>query len=243
MKDRFSEHAGQYAAFRPHYPQEFFNFIFSQITHFDLAWDAGTGNGQAAVALASRFRKVVATDISAKQLENASKAENISYKVSGEATTLPDHTVDLITVAQAIHWFDRDKFYGECRRVGKSGAIVAVWGYGLLRNNDVIDPIVDNFYRNVVGPYWDPERKLIDQELKTIAFPFEEIASPPFVMSYAWTLDEFRGYVGTWSAVHNHIKENGSDPVPELIAELEPSWGRGQRTVAFPLFLRLGKVK
>src|SRR5258706_5142103 len=128
-KDLFSSHASQYAAFRPTFPEELYDFVFSQVKNFDAAWDAGTGNGQVARDLSKKFKNVFATDISQKQIENAARAENICYSLAGETTSFPENSLDLICVAQAIHWFDRDKFYADVTRVAKSKATIAVWGY------------------------------------------------------------------------------------------------------------------
>ncbi|MDZ4714443.1 MAG: class I SAM-dependent methyltransferase [Cytophagales bacterium] len=243
MKDRFSHQAKHYAEFRPQYPAELFEFIFSHIGKFETAWDAGTGNGQAARVLAKKFDKVYATDISEKQLENAARADNIFYQRGGETTQLPDQSVDLITVAQAIHWFDRETFFTEAKRVGKPGAVIAVWGYGLIGAGPLIDPMIENFYTSIVGPYWDPERKLIDQHYKNLEFPFSELQPSAFLMSFEWTLAELEGYLTTWSAVQKYIKDKGNNPVPELMGAIEPHWTSKRRTVHFPLFLRLGRIR
>lgn len=241
MKDRFSHQAQQYAQFRPIYPDEFYAFLFSHVTNFDSAWDAGTGNGQAARVLATRFKKVLATDISANQLKNATPTENIVYAVGAETTSLSSHSVDLITVAQAIHWFNIPLFFNEVKRVAKADAIIAVWGYGLLHVNPSIDQKMTHFYTHVVGPYWDPERKLIDNHYRTIPFPFQEIAAPPFSFSFQWSLQQLEGYLNTWSAVRNYIAANHTNPVQILIAELQPLW-RETQTVTFPLFQRIGHI-
>lgn len=241
MKDRFSEHSQNYASFRPLYPPELFDHIFRHVNRFDLAWDAGTGNGQAARVLARVFKNVVATDISAKQIEFAERLPNIEYSIAAENSGLPDHTANLITVAQAIHWFDRDRFYEEVSRAGAPGALLAVWGYGLISFNKAIDPIVTHFYKNVIGPYWDKERKHIDDKFQNIRFPYKEITSPHFEIKVNWNLDDFRGYLGTWSAVRNYISERGNDPVPELIREIKPLWARSEEG-RFEIFLRMGKV-
>src|SRR5258706_9304965 len=107
-KDLFSDHARQYAAFRPVYPMELYDFIFQYVTRFENAWDAGTGNGQVARVLGQSFKNVFATDISAKQIENAVQSENIFYSVQWEQTSFPPQTFDLICVSQAIHWFYRE---------------------------------------------------------------------------------------------------------------------------------------
>jgi SAM-dependent methyltransferase len=241
-KDLFSSHASQYAAFRPTYPKELYDFIFSQLKDFDSAWDAGTGNGQVARDLSKRFKKIFATDISDKQIENAVQAENIFYSVAGETTSFLNKSFDLICVAQAIHWFDRAKFYEEVKRVAKPDALLAIWGYGLLSIDAEIDKHIKDFYTNIVGSYWDKERKLIDEEYKTIAFPFKEISSPPFEFSFQWTLPELHGYLTTWSAVQKFIKANESNPVDNLIQKILPLWNSDKKQIRFPLFTRMGTV-
>jgi SAM-dependent methyltransferase len=241
-KDLFSRHASQYAAFRPTYPKELYEFIFSRITNFDSAWDAGTGNGQVARDLSKKFKKVFATDISDKQIENAARAENIFYSVAGEITSFPVDSFDLICVAQAIHWFDRDKFYAEVKRVAKPEALIAIWGYGLLSINAEIDISINEFYKSVVGPYWDKERRLIDGQYKTISFPFQEIEAPEFEFSFQWTLPELQGYLTTWSAVQKFMKTNGNNPVNELMRKIKFHWRTEKMQIRFPLFTRFGKI-
>jgi Methyltransferase domain len=242
MKDRFSSQARQYAAFRPTYPAALYAFIFSRVKHYDMAWDAGTGNGQVAHALAGRFQHVMATDISAQQLKNAFADSAISYSVAAEETSFPPRSIDLITVAQAIHWFDRDKFYFEVRRVAKPEAVLAVWGYGLLNIVPEIDLPLRNFYTDLIGPYWDMERRLIDDQYRSIMFPFHEIETPGFQFSFRWTLEELEGYLSTWSSVQHYIKDKGVNPVGAFIEELRPLWKEKLQTVNFPLFLRMGTV-
>jgi len=241
MKDRFSQHAPQYAQFRPVYPKELYAFIFSKVKKFDCAWDAGTGNGQAARELAKKFKKVLGTDISSAQLSQAIKIDNVFYSISAEEIKLPPNSLDLITVAQAIHWFDVQKFFDCVVQVGKPNAVVAVWGYGLLSINPILDSPINHFYKNVVGSYWDPERKLIDNHYSTIPFPFQEIDTPPFSFSFQWPLEQLQGYLNTWSAVRKYIAVNQTNPVDALVAELKPHWHRAM-TVTFPLFLRLGRL-
>ncbi len=242
MKDRFSGYASRYAAFRPKYPSGLFDFVFDQVRSFDLAWDAGTGNGQAAEVLATKFRKVLATDISQKQLEQAAKKENIVYELAGEATSLTAKSVDLVTVAQAIHWFDRKRFYDEVNRAAKPGAVIAAWAYGLLKLSPAIEPLVERFYGEVVGPFWDPERKLIDERLATIEFPFEQIPSPEFSMRFTWSLSELEGYLGTWSATQRYIAAHQFNPVIELMDAIMKLQTADKLSVEFPLYLRIGRV-
>jgi SAM-dependent methyltransferase len=242
MIDLFSKHSEQYAQFRPTYPVALYQFIFSQINSFDAAWDCGTGNGQAARVLAGEFKKVFATDISAKQIEHAVKSDNIFYSIAGEETTFQDNCIDLITVAQAIHWFDLNKFYREVNRVARPNSVIAIWGYSLLSINPVIDARLINFYKNVVGPYWNKERKLIDDEYKSIPFPFEEIKTPAFEFSFKWTKDQLEGYLTTWSAVQKYIQANQVNPVTKFMDEIGLFCASDLLTVTFPLFVRLGRV-
>lgn len=242
MIDLFSSHSQQYAEFRPTYPQILYDFIYSHVRSFEIAWDAGTGNGQAARVLSQRFKKVLATDISRKQLEQAFKKDSIFYSVAGEKTEFANDSIDLITVSQAIHWFDLDKFYLEVKRVAKPDALLAVWGYGLLRINPTIDLLLTDFYKNTVGSYWNKQRKLIDEAYQTIPFPFDELETPDFKISLAWSIDQLEGYLTTWSAVQKYIQTNRVNPVKALINQIAPLWKGQSLPVNFPLFLRLGRV-
>ncbi|MFM8912789.1 MAG: class I SAM-dependent methyltransferase [Flammeovirgaceae bacterium] len=243
MKDLFSSHSAQYHTFRPSYPPELFEFIYGHVRHFDAAWDCATGSGQAAFALAKKFSRVCATDISQSQLSHAAPAHNIDYSTAAaEHTKFADRSFDLIAVAQAAHWVNHDLFYYEARRVGKEGAMRALWGYGLLQTSAKIDGHIQEFYTKVVGPFWDTERKHIDAHYRTLPFPFEEVDSPPFTFSLLWTIDQLQGYLSTWSAVHKFKSANGYDPVPALIGKVRGLWHEPTQTITFPLFLRLGKL-
>ena len=244
MKDNFSTQANQYANFRPNYPTTLFDFIFKHVKQFNCALDVATGNGQAASVLADRFTKVYATDISQKQLDNAIRKENIFYSVeSAEQFSFPDHSFDLITVAQAIHWFNFDKFYAEVNRTLKDDGLMVVIGYGLIRVDEKINPIIDHFYKTVIGSFWDKERKHIDEEYRTIPFPFTQIESPKLFIEYEWTLDHFVNYIGTWSAVQHFIKEHNSNPVYcDMLQSLQLVWeATEKKKVSFPLFIKAGR--
>ncbi|MBL7876299.1 MAG: class I SAM-dependent methyltransferase [Cyclobacteriaceae bacterium] len=242
MIDLFSSHSQQYAEFRPTYPQALYDFIYSHVRAFEVAWDSGTGNGQAARVLSDKFKKVLATDISREQLGQAYKAASISYSLAGEKTEFASGSIDLITVAQAIHWFDFEEFYREVNRVAKADALLAVWGYGLLRINPDIDLLVTNFYKNTVGPYWNKQRRLIDESYKSIPFPFKEIKTPEFEISLTWSIDQLEGYLTTWSAVQKYIRENHDNPVIPLMEKIIPFWVEKALPINFPVFLRLGRV-
>jgi SAM-dependent methyltransferase len=244
LKDLFSTQAGAYAAFRPVYPPELYDFLFSITSSFDAALDCGTGNGQVASRLAERFVKVEATDISVQQLLHAIKKENIHYQVArAEHTPFPGRSFDLITVGTALHWFDFDSFYKEVKRVARPAAHLAVWAYAPFRCTPAIDAIVDDFFFNVVGPYWDAERKYVDEQYKTIPFPFEEVDAPPLEIKATWQREQFVGYLNSWSAVQHYIRQNGINPVSLIEAIIEREWPEGvAKELSFPLFLRVGKL-
>ncbi len=240
MKDRFSKHSNQYVQFRPVYPSELYDFIYLHIHQFEIAWDAGTGNGQAARELSKKFEKVFATDISEKQLLNAYRADNIFYSIASEKSSLANHSVDLITVAQAAHWFDMKLFSEEVNRVLKPEGKIAVWGYGLLTINKEIDNMINHFYNTVIGDYWDKERRHIEEHYANLYFPFKEILSPAFTISALWTWEELKGYFTTWSAVQKYILEKGENPVDNLMMEIKTYWKDERQIINFPVFLRLG---
>ncbi|GAB4024889.1 class I SAM-dependent methyltransferase [Spirosoma gilvum] len=241
--DRFSGHADLYAQYRIDYPADLYEFILTYVDERYVAWDCATGNGQVAGALADLFTQVEATDISEKQLAEAVQKSNIHYQLStAEHTPFADHTFDLITVAQAIHWFDIDAFHQEVRRVAKPGAAIAEWGYGLVQLGAELDPILVDFYRNRIGPYWDPQRKHIDHAYKSLPFPFADAKRERFTASRVWSLERFLNYLRTWSAVRQYIHENETDPVTDLGKQLKGIWGEDEREVRFPIFLRVGRV-
>lgn len=245
MKDNFSARSADYAHFRPGYPPALFEFLFENCSAFDAAWDCGTGNGQIAAGLAERFERVVATDISQSQLANAVQRPNIQYRLeAAEASSLEEKSLDLVVVGQAAHWFDFEKFYPEVRRVMRSDGLLALVGYHLIRVDEETDAFINHLYRNVLGEYWDTERRHVDAAYTTLPFPFEEIALPALEMTYEWTLDHLLGYLGTWSAVQHFVKKNDTSPLSaEWAAALRRAWPKGQvKTVRFPIFGRVGHL-
>ncbi len=245
-KDLFSQQSGDYRKFRPVYPPQFLEEIISVCRYRSRAWDCGTGNGQVAVSLSKYFEFVEATDISTSQLKNAQQVKNVSYRTSrAEKTEFKEGSFDLITVAQAVHWFDFGAFYKEVQRVGRPDGILALWGYGLLRIEPAIDQLIDNFYKDIVGSYWDKERKHIEDAYRSIPFPFKEIQlSSRYFIEKEFSLDSLAGYLGTWSAVRNFIKNKGFDPIPDLLKDLYLDWGSTAdiKKASFPLFWRIGKI-
>jgi hypothetical protein len=243
-KDYFSGQSQVYAAFRPTYPVALYKFIFTHLKDKSSAWDCATGNGQVARYLADHFKIVQATDTSKEQLKSAFPAKNIFYSVSSaEETSFSENQFDLITVAQALHWFQVDQFYSEVRRTSKPGALLAVWGYSLLTISPSIDELFLDFYENTVGPYWDEARRLVENEYRDIPFPFEQISVPSFTIETKWTLDQLSGYLTSWSATQKYIQLHGSNPVNKFKENLGKRWpSKEVKPVTFPLFARLGKV-
>ncbi|MEM7298276.1 MAG: class I SAM-dependent methyltransferase [Bacteroidota bacterium] len=242
MKDNFSTQSDDYAKFRPVYTQDLIDYLISITPHHGKCWDCGTGNGQLAVQLSEYFEQVYATDISEKQLSNASQKSNIDYsKQPAEKTNFPDRYFDLITVAQAVHWFDHDPFNLEVKRILKPGGLIALIGYGLVKVEDPAGTIIKDFYWNVTKPYWDPERDHIEAGYQTIPFPFQEAKDiPNFDISKQMTLDELTGYISTWSAVQHFKKANNYNPIEKLKDDLFQVWKDGKREVIFPVFARVG---
>ncbi len=239
FKDYFSV-ARDYARYRPHYPKELFEFLASLAPAKRVVWDVGSGSGQAAQALVSHFTRVVATDPSLSQLARAESREISRVAVRAEEPPLKNSSIDLVTVAQALHWFDFDRFYAAVRRVTRPGAIVAAWTYPLASLGEDVDSLLARFARETVGDYWPPERRHVDLEYRRIPFPFERIETPEFEMTAEWSLDDLLGYAGTWSAVNRYRQATGDDPLPDLALALRAVWGGAKRRAvrwSLPLFV------
>jgi ubiquinone/menaquinone biosynthesis C-methylase UbiE len=244
MKDRFSTDSKGYAAFRPGYPAALVDHVLAQTPGRGRAWDVGAGNGQLTALLAPHFAQLEGTDISASQLAEAIQLPNVRYSQQrAEQTDFPAGTFDLVTVAQAIHWFDFERFYAEAHRVAAVGARIAVIGYPLFSINAPLDAVLHDFYQVRLHRYWDPERRYLDADYQTIPFPFAEIQCPRFASSYEWTIAQLMGYLGTWSAVKNYAQQQGHNPLEAIQADLKTAWGDAERhTVTFPMILRMGRI-
>lgn len=241
--DHFSTVARAYATSRPHYPEDLFAYLATVPARRDLVWDCGAGSGQATLALAGHFHRVIATDASSAQVAAAPRHHRINYSAAlAEASGLAAGVVDLVTVAQALHWFDLPAFYVEVRRVLAPGGALAVWTYGNSEfDHEPLDAIVRTFYHDVVGPYWPPERRHVEHAYRDLPFPFAELAAPVFAMEARWTLPELLGYVGTWSAVTRFRSARGEDPLLPLERALQEHWGSAAvRRIRWPLHLRIG---
>lgn len=246
FEDHFSQRAAQYAVYRPHYPKPLFEFVAGLTPRHDAALDCGTGSGQAAIGLIDHFDRVIATDPSDEQIRNAVRHPRIELRVArAEASGLAGDSVNLVTAAQALHWFDTASFFAEAKRVLVEDGAIAVWGYG--------DPVLDmpglnatlhEFNRGKLETYWPPERKLLLDGFRDVAFPFSEIASPRMELTMHWNLPELAGYLRTWSATARYVKQHGVDPVTEVEHSLAIEWGDAEspREVRWPLYIRAGKL-
>lgn len=256
FKDLFSSNSKEYASSRPTYPRSLFEFLVGLVRYRNLAWDCATGNGQAAVFLSEHFEQVIASDASKEQIENAQPRDNIRYEVfPAEKTTLVDNSVDLITIAQALHWFDLDEFYKEVKRVLRKddnggdtngSGVIAAWAYGLHSISTEIDNITHLLYEDILGSYWPKERKIVENKYQDISFPFQEIDMPVFQIELDWTLSELIGYLYTWSSVQKFIKKNNSDPIKQIYDDLAAAWGdkntwHKRRRVVWPIYIRVGR--
>jgi trans-aconitate methyltransferase len=245
-KDLFSRQSDLYAKYRPTYPKQLYGYILSFVGEKNMAWDCATGNGQAAVVLAAYFKKVTATDISASQIEKATRKENIEYSVcSAESTPFADNSFDLVTVAQAYHWIKWKEFKKEVTRVCKPEAVVAVWAYySHTTGNKNIDKAVYDFYENVTKPYWDYERKYVEQKYKTVEFNYELLPVNDFETVLHWKREDLLGYISSWSAVQKFINVNGHSPISIIEEQIKKLWPEGEvKKVVFPIYLKLGRIK
>ncbi|MAW93695.1 MULTISPECIES: class I SAM-dependent methyltransferase [unclassified Leeuwenhoekiella] len=243
MKDNFSNHAADYAKYRPVYPEALYEHLLSLVAHKNAAWDVATGNAQVATVLSKTFNRVLATDLSEQQLKQASQIPNIEYRVqTAEEDFNQTEQFDLITVAQAIHWFDFDTFYKQVYQHLNPEGILAVIGYSVLKTRGKLNEVIQHFYTEITNDYWDPERKYLDDHYQSIPFPFEELEMPKMHIQVNWTQDQLLNYLNTWSAVKHFEKKQGSNPVELIRDAVKENWGSDEyRIFEFPLLLRVGK--
>jgi ubiquinone/menaquinone biosynthesis C-methylase UbiE len=244
FKDHFSSHAAAYARSRPGYPPELFSHLAALAPSHYLAWDCATGSGQVAIGLAQHFGRVVATDASAEQIGHAFQHDRVEYRVEpAEATSLAAASVDVVTVGQALHWFDLDRFYAEVRRVLRPGGLLAAWCYGRCTIAPDIDALVDRLYREIVGPFWPAEREHVESGYRTLSFPFEPVPLPASRMHAEWTVDELLAYLGTWSATKRFESARERDPREEIAEPLINAWGsrHARRRIEWPLSFLAGR--
>jgi SAM-dependent methyltransferase len=245
FKDHFSRHASLYAQARPRYPGALFDWIAQTAPSRECAWDVGCGNGQASIALAQRFERVIATDPSAQQIGNAERHPRIEYRVeSGERTSIADRSVDAITVAQALHWFDLPRFVEEVKRVARPNALFVAWTYAGCNVTPQVDAVIARLYDDMLGAYWPPERRLVDEGYASLALPFQPLPTPAFEMRTDWNAGQLLAYLSSWSAAQRYRAATGRDAVAEIADELREAWGDPQqpRAVRWNLAMRAGRV-
>ena len=245
FKDHFSSNSGEYAAHRPSYPGELYLHLAGLCPERRVAWDCATGNGQAAQGLADHFDRVLATDASPSQIRHALPRERVEYLVArAERAPFGDSAIDLVTVAQALHWFDTGRFFREVGRVLRPGGILAVWSYNLFRTTPPMDEVIDHLYHEVLGPYWPPERRLVEEGYRTLALPFDELPPPDCQLEAALDVDQILDYVGTWSAVRRCVEKTGRDPLASAAGALRAlAPGAGDRiAVRWPLAVRVARM-
>ena len=243
FNDHFSDVSAGYARYRPTYPAELFGWLASCCARRHTAWDCATGSGQAAIALAAHFETVLATDASGEQIRSAMPHDRVRYEISpAETTPFEANSFDLVSVGQAMHWFDVEKFYAEALRVAVPGGILAAWCYALCSVTAEVDVVVDHLYCDLTGPYWPPERALIERGYRDFTLPGSELETPVFAMQLEWRADDMLGFLRTWSACSRFSAEHGTDPVDQIEATLKEAWGDAARTVRWPLELRVCRL-
>ncbi len=238
FKDHFSGHAAAYAGARPGYPPELFRFLADASEERERAWDCATGSGQAAAGLAAHFGQVTATDASREQIASAAPIDGVEYRVArAEDSGLDGSSIDLVTCAQALHWFDIDAFFAEASRVLKPRGVLAAWCYGTCSIEPACDRIVHGFYRSL-DPWWPPERRIVERGYRDIELPFPAIDCPRFAMQVDWDVAAMLAYLDTWSATRRCREDTGREPLDAIMAELRRTWGSGARTVRWPIHLQ-----
>jgi SAM-dependent methyltransferase len=181
----------KYAAARPTYPKQLFDFIFkfherSKDVKWNTAVDLGCGTGQATAEFA-RFQRVIGLDPSEKMVAGAREyvkslgLTNCSFfKSSAETLTdIEDGSVDLVIAAQAGHWFDWSKVWPETARVLTKGGSAGFWAYSEFRLPDfpALNPMITHHFQNQqadpttsLGPHFErPGRTILENHL--IAVP------------------------------------------------------------------------
>ena len=244
FEDHFSEQSRQYAQHRPRYPDEIYSYLASITPGHSSAWDCGTGNGQAAIGLAKYFDKVHATDASTEQISLAYPHPKVDYHVEpAEHASLSASSVDLVTVAVAVHWFNFDEFYREVKRVLRPHGVIAVWTYSLTEISPEIDQLVRQYYGEKLSGFWPERIHYLEERYQTIPFPFEEIVPPAFVMEVKWNLQQFAGFLDSWSATQRFKAQKGKHPLETIWHELVSAWGdeHEPRLIRWPLYFRIGR--
>ena len=243
FKDHFSNGSDGYLKYRPRYPESLYKWLSTKVPRPNTVWECGAGSGQATEHLANHFDHIIATEPSAAQLNKAPRLENVTYQVSpAETFEAEAESIDMVVVAQAIHWFDHKKFFEKVEAVLKPKGFLAIWGYQLMHVNDQLDPLLNEFHDEFVGPYWPEERKLLNNGYSAIEFPYEAIEAPAFSMTADWDFPHLLGYLNTWSATRAFESDRGENPVDLWETKLKDAWGEKEKVkVSWPLVLWVGR--
>lgn len=243
FKDLFSVQSQDYAKYRPTYPADLFEYLMTLANPPLRVWDAGTGNGQAAVELAKRFSEVFASDPSEKQIALATRLPNVHYYIEPAEHPTFEEKVNLITVAQAFHWFKHADFARACQQVAAPGCHLAVWSYAMSSVSPEVDRAVDPLYNGLLGDFWEKERRDVENGYRDIQMPFEEIIAPTLPMKVSWSYERFSGYLGTWSALQKYLKTHPAENLRPYFEEIKKAWGNAPvRELSWPLHLRVWKI-
>lgn len=239
----FGARAEAYASFRPAYPSALFDWLAAHSPGRQVALDIACGNGQASHPLLRHFDRVLASDASVEQLARSQPAAGLHLLVAeARRQPLADARVDLIVVAQALHWFADAAFFAEVARLLRPGGLFCAWCYSLMTIDERLDPLIERFYRTTLAGCWPAGRSSVDAGYADIQAPFRRVPVPTFALSVQWRLPQLLGYLRTWSAVQRWQQRHGRDPVAELTPALRDAWGDdgALRSIDWPLHFLAG---
>lgn len=241
----YSPYARQYAQSRPGYPEELFKYLASLVDSHSIAWDCATGSGQAALSLVKYFDKVIATDVSSEQIKNAAEHSRIEYRVCpSENSGIPDRSVNLITAASAVHWFNLPEFYREVTRVMAPEGVIAVWTYHVGYIEPPFDELFLRFYQDILSPYFSEGARLVDNRYADIILPGNHLESKNFFVSVKWKIADMFNFIESWSGTQEYRKRKGENPVSLIEMDLRKLWGNPDQihTLRWPLFIKIARV-
>lgn len=244
-EDHFSVLADVYVGHRPRYPNSWLQQLAALCPRRGRALDCACGSGQATTALALYYDQVIACDASFAMLSRMHAPRNV-WPVTAIAESLPFETtsVDLITVAQALHWFDANRFFAEARRLLRPGGVLATWCYQLLRIAPAIDDVLADLYNEMLSGYWPPERRRVDRGYSDVYMPLIEVATQAPDLTVHWSFNELLGYLKSWSATKHYEREQGHCAVDSIRPLLHGAWGTAEsRTVRWPMAARVGRLE
>lgn len=246
FKDHFSSHASAYSTYRPGYPATLGAWLAKESPSTALAVDVGCGSGQLSILLGDHFDQVIALDPSADQIANAQPHPKVGYRVApAEKTGIAAGTADLLTAAQAAHWFDLTAFFAEASRILKPGGLLALVTYAGIKPDGEVTEIVEAFRTHELAPYWPPERAMVDNDYRDIRLPLAPVEAPPMLLSVQWSLDALIGYIDTWSAVRAMERAIGRGPFEEMAVRLREAWkpAEDRKLLQWPLTVVAGRAE